>query len=326
MAARDSRTPRTSGKSRTGGKPLASAKPRTSAKPRASTKPRTSAKSGKPHRDTRPPRHPAAAGKRPPQRGQRPPRRHEEAAPPPQDNLARISGVAAVTALFAMSPKRVMRLFFDERTKPMVAPYLAELGKARKPYRELPGDELARVAGTPMHGGVVALAQPRPVLTFDVGEAERWAMDGKPLLLLDGIGNPQNLGAIARTAAFFGLPRIVLSDHPGQAAPSDASYRIAEGGLEYINVYRCEGFAPALTRLRRTYRVVGTSAESGLPLSALRATGKPVALVLGNEEKGLPRATLDACDQVITLRGGGRVQSLNVSATAAILIQMLAAT
>ena len=93
-------------------------------------------------------------------------RRRERPAEPNHD-LARIAGLAAVTALFAAAPRRVQRLFFDERVKAAVAPFTAELARARKPYRAVPAEELARIAGTPMHGGVVAFAEPRPVPGFD---------------------------------------------------------------------------------------------------------------------------------------------------------------
>jgi TrmH RNA methyltransferase len=157
---------------------------------------------------------------------------------------------------------------------------------------------------------------------LDLAETARWARDGQPLLLLDGIGNPHNLGAIARSAAFFGLPRLVLSDHPDQAAPSDAAYRVAEGGLEHIALFRA-GFPATLRELRRSYRVIGTAATDGHGLDLLEAGERPVALVLGNEERGLPQATLAACEAVVTIPGTGRVQSLNVSASAAILLHAL---
>ena len=237
--------------------------------------------------------------------------------------LLRIAGLPAVSALFATSPERVERLFFDDRMKPLTGAFCMTLARARKPYRIVPPAELERVAGTVLHGGIVAVAQPRPLPELDLAAAQRWAEDGQPLLLLDGIGNPHNLGAVARTAAFFGLPRIVLSDHPEQAGPSDASYRVAEGGLEHVALDRAPRFAAALKGLRRSYRVVGTALGKGQPLDALRRTDKPVALVLGNEEDGLPRATLDACDVVVTIPGTGSVQSLNVSASAAILIHAL---
>jgi len=108
---------------------------------------------------------------------------------------------------------RVQRLFFDRRMKPYVGEFCAQLARERKPCRLVDTDELGRVAGSIMHGGVVAIVSPRPPPVLDLASAEGWARDCRLLLLLDGVGNPHNLGAIARTAAFFGIPRIVLSDH-----------------------------------------------------------------------------------------------------------------
>ena len=238
--------------------------------------------------------------------------------------LLRVAGLPAVAALFATAPQRVERLFFDERMKSRLGAWCAELARAHKPYRLVEADELERIAGSVMHGGIVALAQPKRLPALDLDKAAAWARAGEPLLLLDGIGNPHNLGAIARTAAFFGLPRMVLSDHPAQAGPSDASYRVAEGGLEHVALYRSVGFAPMLQLLRRCYRVIGTAAENGQPVDMLRQAGRPFALVLGNEEHGLPRATLEACDAIVTIPGSGLVQSLNVAASAAILLHALA--
>jgi len=238
--------------------------------------------------------------------------------------LLRVAGLPAVAALFAKAPHRVERLFFDQRMRAQVGDFCAELARSRKPYRLTPSEELERVAGSVMHGGVVALALPQPVPILDLAKAADWARGGEPLLLLDGIGNPHNLGAIVRTAAFFGLPRIVLSDHPAQAGPSDASYRVAEGGLEYVELHRGIRFANTLQQLRRSYRVIGTAAGKGQPIEALRPAERPLAVVLGNEEHGLPPATLAACEATVTIPGSGLVQSLNVAASAAILIHALA--
>jgi RNA methyltransferase, TrmH family len=254
--------------------------------------------------------------------------RKGDRSPNKSTKLLRVAGLPAVAALFAKAPERVERLFFDPRMRAQVSDFCAELGRARKPYRLVPSEELERVAGSVMHGGVVALARPQPVPILDLAKiadkAADWARGGEPLLLLDGIGNPHNLGAIVRTAAFFGLPRIVLSDHPAQAGPSDASYRVAEGGLEYVELHRSIRFANALQQLRRSYRVIGTAAGNGQPIDALRRTERPLAVVLGNEEHGVPPATLAACEAIVTIPGSGVVQSLNVAASAAILIHALA--
>jgi len=233
----------------------------------------------------------------------------------------RICGLAAVRALFDCDPDRVERLFFVSGLAPEAGPLCRILAQARKPYRQADSEELARVAGTVLHGGIVAIARPRPLIELDPDAARGWARGGKPLLILDGVGNPHNLGAIARTAAFFGIERIVLADRPDQALPSDAAYRVAEGGLDHLTVYRAR-VPDALVGLRRAYRILGTSlAEGSIPVG--RTADGPVALILGNEETGLDPATLAACDEVVRIPGSGRVQSLNVASAAAILLYLL---
>jgi len=239
--------------------------------------------------------------------------------------LLRVAGLPAVAALFSVAPERVERLFFEESMRLHVSAFCAALARRRRPYRLVGAQEIERLAGSVMHGGIVALAAPRPLPVLEMAQCAHWAAGGRPLLLLDGVGNPHNLGAIARTAAFFGIERMVLSDHPAQAGPSDASYRVAEGGLEYVELHRAPFFARVLMGLRAHFRVVGAAAEGGRPLAALRAADRPIALVLGNEEHGLPAATLKACEELVTIPGAGRVQSLNVAASAAILLQALSA-
>ena len=257
-------------------------------------------------------------------------RARREHAPPPdrvhanprRSETSRIAGLAAVAALFARAPERVERLLFLPEMGRDVGRFCQALGRAHKPYRQVDADELARVAGTAMHGGVVALAKPRPVILFDAEEACTWAAAVPLLLILDGIGNPHNLGAIARTAAFLGIDRLVISDDPAQAGPSDAAYRVAEGGLEYVQLFRASNLPATLQKLKPGYRVLGTALGRGRKLEAL-PRDRAVAVVLGNEERGLSPATVQACDEVVTIAGSGWVQSLNVAATAAILMHAL---
>ncbi|HJU15965.1 MAG TPA: RNA methyltransferase [Stellaceae bacterium] len=242
------------------------------------------------------------------------------ARPPHRRAWLHICGLAAVRALFARDPGRIERLFFEPRLRTALAPLCRALAAAKKPYREAEAAELARIAGTVLHGGVVAVAQRRAPLAAGPAAIAEWAADGLPTIVLDGIGNPHNLGAIARSAAFFAVPRIVLADRRDQALPSDASYRVAEGGLDRVVLYRAH--LPALLpQLRRSCRVVGAAAEGGVPPTP-RRDGRPAALVLGNEERGLDPAVEVLCDEIVTIPGGG-VQSLNVAAAAAILIYLL---
>jgi RNA methyltransferase, TrmH family len=238
-------------------------------------------------------------------------------------NLLRVCGLAAVAALFETEPERIERLFFEPRLRAALAPYCAALARARKPYREVDAAELTRIAGTMLHSGIAAVVRPRPIAAFDAAAVPDWARGSRPILILDGVGNPNNLGAIARSAAFFGVEHLLLAERPEQALPSDASYRVAEGGLEYLRLWRAP-IPSALDDLRRSFRIVGSALGRGKPRAGYRAD-KPAALILGNEETGIDPATLARCDDVATIPGGGRVQSLNVAAAAAILLYALTA-
>jgi TrmH RNA methyltransferase len=143
------------------------------------------------------------------------------------------------------------------------------------------------------------------------------------LLVLDGIGNPHNFGAIARSAAFFGIRAMLIGEGTGHAMPSDAAYRTAEGGLELLDLYRVRDLAGTLQALTPHYRTVAaTLAADAVPPSAL-PRDRPTALVLGNEERGVSPEVIAVCRRQVRVPGaharGWRVQSLNVAQAAAVL-------
>ena len=214
-----------------------------------------------------------------------------------------ICGLKPVDALFRRRPEAVLRLFYAEGLRAAAGPHCSILAAARKPYRMVEAEELEKIAGTPHHGGMVAVARARIPVIFDVLQPPKV----KLLLVLDGIGNPHNLGAIARSAAFF-------------AMPSDAAYRVAEGGLEMLDIYRSRNLPNILANLDGHYRTVAASlSREAVPMSEL-PRDRPIALVLGNEENGVSPAVMEACRRHVRIAGSGRVQSLNVAQAAAVLL------
>jgi TrmH RNA methyltransferase len=233
----------------------------------------------------------------------------------------RIAGIAAVAALFAKRPDDVLRLFHVAERRREVGPFCKILAAARKPYREVPPGELARIAGTEHHGGIVAIAAARDVPALAAPFPPE-LLTARVLPVLDGIGNPHNLGAIARSAAFLNCAGMLLSDDPRQAGLSDAAYRTAEGGLEHLALYRVQALPIALRAMAPRFTTVAAVARGGVPPEALPRQ-KPFALLLGNEETGPDSAAVAACAHRVTLPGSGRVESLNVSVAAALLIRAL---
>jgi len=238
-----------------------------------------------------------------------------------------ICGLNAVKALFEVRPNAIHKLFFSENRSRALSSVCKYIAKQRKLYRLVPSDELENIAGTEHHGGVVAVADARPVLPVpDEKQYIEWSKARQSLLLLDGIGNHHNLGAIVRTAAYFGFNKIILSGD--SATPSASTYRTAEGGMEHVDVYQAQTLLSFCSDIRKHYLIVGTSL-SGIPLSSYDihkfVEKRPVAIVLGNEEKGISWDVKRACHSLVTIPGTGKMQSLNVSAACAVLMFHFAA-
>lgn len=236
-----------------------------------------------------------------------------------------LCGLVAVRSRFEREPASIKRLFFDEATGRKVGAMCKALAAARKVYRCVPPAELEKIAGSIHHGGIVAVIDAPKLRVPDTVTIGKWAAQRTPLVLLDRIGNAHNLGAIARTAAFFGVENIIIPAHPQAALPGEAAFRVSEGGLERVTVWRTPDFANFMRELAAAgYDVAGAAVRGGKPV-ALAGPAKPVALVLGNEEHGLAPDVEKACTRLVTIPGSGRVESLNVSVAGAVLIYALLA-
>jgi TrmH RNA methyltransferase len=240
-----------------------------------------------------------------------------------KDGEITICGLAAVRARFRRDSSSIVRLFFDSPTSKKVGLMCRALAGARKVYRCVEPAELARIADSMHHGGIVAVVEEKPPKVATASDATAWGRRHENLLVLDRIGNAHNLGAIARTAAYLGVPRIVIAGDPASARPGAAAYRIAEGGMDAIEVRAVPDVAAFLRSLSTAgYDVVGAATRGGA-LEPAAGSLAPWALVLGNEEHGLASEVEAACSRLVTIPGSGRVESLNVSAAAAILIHGL---
>jgi len=232
-------------------------------------------------------------------------------------------GLSAVRAVFACRQQEVQRLFFVEALKREAGDWCALLAASKRPYRMVPVEEMTRVAGTEHHGGIVAVAAPRnpSILNpMNLPASISPRHDRDVVILLDGIGNPHNLGAIARSAAFFGALGLVMQEGPGSAMPSTAAHRTAEGGLEYLQLWRTRNLAGAIGALDREWRSVATVLDPRGPTLADLPRDRPVALILGNEETGISPEVLTAARRRVTIAGSGQIESLNVAQAAAVIL------
>jgi len=149
----------------------------------------------------------------------------------------KICGLAAVKARFERDPGSILRLFFDEPTSRKVGVMSKALALAKKIYRCVPPAELEKISGSIHHGGIVAVVAAPTLRIPNLDHVRAWAKARDTVLVLDRIGNAHNLGAIARTAAFFGVLRIVSADDATASRPTEAAHRVAEGGLEHVDLW-----------------------------------------------------------------------------------------
>jgi 23S rRNA (guanosine2251-2'-O)-methyltransferase len=139
------------------------------------------------------------------------------------------------------------------------------------------------------------------------------------LLILDGILDPRNLGALLRTAEAVGVGGIILPKD--RSAPlSEVVEKAAVGATAYLSICRVENLARSLDIVKAAgYWIVGLSPDAQMNLYDLD-TPEKIAVVLGGEEKGLRFLTKQRCDFLVALPMEGKIQSLNVSAAGAIAL------
>lgn len=193
--------------------------------------------------------------------------------------------------------------------------------KAGVSLMEAPREDLSRRARTDQHQGVIALLEPDdsgPVdvdTMVDAAEAEGVA----PLIvLLDGIQDPQNLGAILRSAYALGAHGAVLPKNRA-CAVTPAVIRASAGAALHLRVARVVNLKHALDRLRERGVWSAAAVMDGTAASTVRLDG-PLALVIGSEAEGV-RPTLAArCDDRVSIPMDGDFDSLNASVAAGILL------
>jgi 23S rRNA (guanosine2251-2'-O)-methyltransferase len=176
-------------------------------------------------------------------------------------------------------------------------------------------EEIEERAGSDAHQGVAALVDPYPY----ADAAELVAAPAPLLVALDEITDPQNLGAIARTAEVVGATGIVIPERRS-AEVTPAVCKASAGAVEHVAIARVRNLADFLAEAKAAgCWVYGAAAGARTRYDQPDYTGGVVA-VLGAEGKGLRPRVASMCDDLVSLPQRGRIDSLNVSATAAVLL------
>jgi 23S rRNA (guanosine2251-2'-O)-methyltransferase len=229
--------------------------------------------------------------------------------------LEKISRLNSLIEALRSSQLRVGKVFIQKRTKNIKVTEVISLARARHvPYLFVPKERLDRLARD--HQGAVAFVSPKEFSSLE--EVLRAA--GVPLLvLLDGIEDPQNLGAIIRTAEGAGVAGIILPERR-MAGITETVSSVSAGALEHVKVSRVKNLARTMDDLKeRGVWLVGAEGGQKEYWCEFDYT-QPVGLVLGSEGKGLRPLVRKKCDKVLSIPLFGRITSLNVSAAAAIFL------
>jgi 23S rRNA (guanosine2251-2'-O)-methyltransferase len=198
--------------------------------------------------------------------------------------------------------------------------HLVALAAARgTPIEVVAESRLVEAAGTTTHQGIVAFMASTPILTFDQ-LTTRLAIQSPmpPVVVLNGVKDPRNLGAIIRSAAVFGIGGVIV---PGRRAVGITATvaKAAAGGLEHVGVAEVTNISASLERLKGLgFWIVGTDEQAEISCRTF-AFPSPLALVFGDEGAGISPLVKRHCDVLVGIPGRGPLRSLNVAVAAAVL-------
>lgn len=247
-------------------------------------------------------------------------------------NELAVCGFATVKKLEKNHPEKICRLYFTEEVAPKFGGLCRKLAKNHGIYNQKPAADLEKLSGTVHHQGVVAMIEAPEIQQLDSDITDSWAENGEDAVLLDRIGNANNFGAIVRSAAFFGIKNVIIPLDEAQSSITTSSYRVAEGGMEYVNIYSVHSTARLLEALQGKMIRVGTSLEATKKVSDLKSIreekgNKPILVVLGNEEHGISDVVKSNCDEQVIIPWAGMsdgvqescIDSLNVAQASSII-------
>ncbi len=238
----------------------------------------------------------------------------------PEDILV---GRNAVTEALK-NTRRVNRLFIAERTGTKngdgsLGEIIALAREKKVKFETVPRETIEGIASGHRHQGVIAYVAPVEYADLDEVVNGAAAKEAPLLILLDGIEDPHNLGAILRTADAVGADGVLLPRH--HSVPLNATVaKTSAGAIEYVPVARIGNIAQTLKELKKKgFWVYGADMDGDCDYDKADFTG-PVVLIIGSEGQGMARLTRENCDTIVSLPMAGKINSLNASVAGAILM------
>ena len=233
-----------------------------------------------------------------------------------------IYGFHTVLAALRNPARKKQRLWLtQEARKSLTKEGISETNNSSFDWRTVTNQEInAMLSPDAVHQGLCLDCSPLSEITHK--EACTPGGDRAPVLLLDQVSDPHNIGAILRSATAFGVRALIMQDRHSPAITS-ALAKAASGALDVTPLVRVTNLARAMHQLKNMgYWLTGLDATAETPIGH-ESWRHPVALVLGSEGSGLRRLTRENCDSLTAIRLADTMQSLNVSNAAAVALYAL---
>jgi 23S rRNA (guanosine2251-2'-O)-methyltransferase len=223
-----------------------------------------------------------------------------------------IYGVNPVREAVRSHPKKIRYVAVSKGHRGKLKSLLDEIETAGIPLRVLAPEQIDRLSNRAVHNGVVA-----EIAETAYADADELIAKASFLMILDGVQDPQNFGAILRVADCFGCEGILIPEHES-CGLTPIAVKASAGASEWVPVAQVTNLARVIESLKEAgFWIYGAAAE-GDPIATVDFGGK-IAIVLGNEGKGIRRNVLEHCDKTISIPMRGHLDSLNVSAAAAVI-------
>jgi 23S rRNA (guanosine2251-2'-O)-methyltransferase len=231
-----------------------------------------------------------------------------------------LCGIHAIEEALRHGTRRIDTIWIAEgKEGKRLRHVLALAAKRATPIESIPAVRLTQVAGTTAHQGIVAFMASTAALSLDQLTTQLIAQHPiPPLVVLDGVKDPRNLGAIIRSAAAFGIGGVVVPERRAAGLTGTVA-KAAAGGLEHVAVVEVTNISQTLERLKHVgFWIVGADEHAAMSCQTF-AFPTLLALVLGEEGSGISPLVKRHCDVLVHIPARGPLRSLNVAVAAAVL-------
>ena len=240
------------------------------------------------------------------------------------DSTDLLYGLHPVLEALRAQDRELHRIYLEQGRRGRAVEEILELARARHvPVAFELREGLDRRAGTARHQGAIGVAAAKAYLSLDDLLESAGKLDAPLLLVLDGIEDPHNLGAILRTAEAVGAQGVIVPARRAVGLTATVA-KVSAGAVEHLPVARVGNLSQAIERLKEArFWIYGLDTKGSRNYAEVDYRG-PVALVVGGEGRGMRPLVAGRCDGTVRIPMRGKVESLNVSvATAIVLYEIL---